>query len=73
MAIEKSPQIKSAAEAAYKGAFGFKPSEKIEKLEKLVAKLHFSFKQTAEQIAGTIDMSVEETQEIIEKYRATNQ
>jgi hypothetical protein len=70
MVKEKSPHTKSAAEAAYKGAFGFKPSEKI---EKLVAKLHFSFKQTVEQIAETIDMSVEDTQRIIQAYQAKNQ
>jgi DNA-directed RNA polymerase specialized sigma subunit len=73
MVKEKSPQTKSAAEAAYKGAFGYKPSEKIEKFEKLITQLHFVFKQTAEQIAETIDMSVEEIQQIIERYRAVNQ
>lgn len=70
MVKEKSPQTLSAAEAYYKGAFGYKPSEKI---EKLVAKLHFSFKQTVEQIAETIDMSVEDTQRIIQAYQAKNQ
>jgi hypothetical protein len=76
MVKEKSPQTKSFAEAFYKGAFGFKPSEKIlqlEKLEKLAAELHFAYKQTVEQIAEKIGMSVEETQQIIEKYRVTNQ
>jgi DNA-directed RNA polymerase specialized sigma subunit len=70
MVKKKSPQKKSAAEAAYKGAFGFKPSEKI---EKLVAKLHFSFKQTVEQIAETTDISVEEIQQITQAYQAKNQ
>jgi hypothetical protein len=73
MVKEKSPQTKSAAEAFYKGAFGFKPSERILQLEKLAAELHFAYKQTVEQIAEKIGMSVEETQQIIEKYRAINQ
>jgi hypothetical protein len=73
MVKEKSPQTKSAAEAFYKGAFGFKPSEKILQLEKTIAVHHFKFKETAEQIAETIGMSIEEIQQIIEKYRAKYQ
>jgi hypothetical protein len=70
MVKEKSPQTKSFAEAFYKGAFGYKPSERI---EKLVAKLHFGFKQTVEQIAETVDISVEEIEQIIRAYQAKNQ
>jgi hypothetical protein len=73
MVKEKSPQTKSSAEAAYKGAFGFKPSEKLEKFEKLIPQLHFVFKQTVQQIAKTVDMSVEEIQQIIDKFQAINQ
>jgi hypothetical protein len=51
MVKEKSPQTKSSAEAAYKGAFGFKPSEKFEKFEKLIPQLHlFSNKQFSKSL-----------------------
>jgi hypothetical protein len=73
MVKQKSPQTRSAAEAAYKGAFGFKPSEKILQLEKLIALQHFKFKQTAEEIAEYLSMPIEEVGKIIENYKATNQ
>jgi hypothetical protein len=73
MVKEKSQQTKSAAEAFYKGAFGFKPSERILQLEKLVSKQYFKFNQTTQQIAEDSGVSLEETQRIIQAYQVKNQ
>jgi hypothetical protein len=70
MVKEKSPQTKSAAEAAYKGAFGFKPSERI---EQLVLKQYFKLNQTPEEIIEGTDIALEDVLKIIEKYKSRNQ
>lgn len=63
----------SIAEGFYMIAFGYNPSKRIQNFEYIILDFHFKYKQTVKQIAKIIDMSVEETQQIIDKYQAKNQ